>query len=66
MPIWPWRKPRPAQRDLPLMDMLQHIVVPLFALDAQGRVAVWNAACAALTGLSAAEVLGTKEHWRGF
>jgi len=61
-----WNRRAQVVAPLPLMDMLQHIVVPMFALDAQGHVAVWNEACAVLTGLSATEVLGTKDHWRGF
>jgi diguanylate cyclase (GGDEF)-like protein len=27
---------------------------------------IWNRACERLTGVKASEVLGTKEHWRGF
>ena len=42
------------------------MAIAAFLLDRDGRVAAWNRACAALTGLSAAEVLGTREHWRGF
>lgn len=32
----------------------------------RGRVIVWNRACETLTGLKAAEVLRTRDHWRGF
>ena len=46
--------------------LMEHLVVPTFVLDASGRVMIWNRACERLTGISAAEVLGTKEHWRGF
>ena len=40
--------------------------VPTFVLDAECRVIIWNKACERLTGIEAAEVLGTQEHWRGF
>ena len=46
--------------------MLDQHVAPTFVLDTDGKVVFWNRACAALTGLSADAVIGTKEHWRGF
>ena len=46
--------------------MLQHLVVATFVLDAAGRVVVWNRACERLTGVSAASVVGTRNHWTGF
>ncbi len=42
------------------------LAVPAFILDAEGKVAAWNAACAALTGVQAQAVMGKREHWRGF
>src|SRR4051794_20973385 len=46
--------------------LMEHLVVPTFVLDAQGHVLIWNRACERLTGVAAAEVLGTREHWRAF
>jgi diguanylate cyclase (GGDEF)-like protein/PAS domain S-box-containing protein len=46
-----------------LMEML---AIPVFVLDASCRVMIWNRACERLTGVPAAEVLGTREHWRSF
>ncbi|MCB8837287.1 diguanylate cyclase [Aurantimonas sp. VKM B-3413] len=46
--------------------MMEHLVVPTFVLGGDGRVLVWNRACERLTGLAASQVIGTKEHWRGF
>lgn len=46
--------------------LMEHLVVPTFVLDAECRVIIWNKACERLTGIEAAEVLGTQEHWRGF
>jgi diguanylate cyclase (GGDEF)-like protein/PAS domain S-box-containing protein len=46
--------------------LMQHLVVPTFVLDAERRVTIWNHACERLTGIPAAEMLGTGDHWRGF
>jgi diguanylate cyclase (GGDEF)-like protein/PAS domain S-box-containing protein len=46
--------------------LLHHHTTPTFALDRRGRVIVWNRACETLTGLKASDVLGTRDHWRGF
>lgn len=46
--------------------LMTHLVVPTFVLDAGGQVIIWNRACERLTGVMAAEVLGTSEHWRAF
>ncbi len=40
--------------------------VAAFILDRGGRVVAWNDACASLTGLAAADVIGTRDHWKGF
>lgn len=48
------------------VNLMQFLVVPTFVLDTQGKVLIWNKACERLTGIPAAEVLGTHEHWRGF
>ncbi|MDV7339563.1 diguanylate cyclase [Terasakiella sp. A23] len=46
--------------------LMQHLVVPTFVLDPEGRVMIWNNACERLTNVSAKEVLGTKDHWKAF
>ena len=48
------------------VNLMEHLVVPTFVIDAECRVMIWNHACERLTGLSAAEVVGTSNHWRGF
>jgi methyl-accepting chemotaxis protein len=55
----------PALRDSAL-QFIEHMVLPMFVLDKDGQVVIWNKACEALTGIAAAKVIGTKEHWRGF
>lgn len=55
-----------GRQALPFQAVLQNIHVPTFVLNVDGKVVFWNDACAQLTGLSAQEVLGTNEHWRGF
>jgi diguanylate cyclase (GGDEF)-like protein/PAS domain S-box-containing protein len=46
-----------------LMEML---AIPVFVLDTSARVIIWNRACERLTGVMAAEVIGTRDHWRSF
>ncbi|CAA7617683.1 diguanylate cyclase [Magnetospirillum sp. SS-4] len=46
--------------------LMEHLVVPTFVLDSERRVIIWNKACERLTGVAAAEVLGTVDHWRAF
>lgn len=48
------------------VNLMEHLVVPTFVIDAQCRVMIWNHACERLTGLPASEMLGKSEHWRGF
>jgi diguanylate cyclase (GGDEF)-like protein len=46
--------------------LMEFLVVPAFVLDATGKVMIWNKACERLTATPAAEVLGTRDHWRAF
>jgi diguanylate cyclase (GGDEF)-like protein len=46
--------------------LMEHLVVPTFVIDPDCRVLIWNRACERLTGVKAGEVIGTREHWRGF
>lgn len=46
-----------------LMEML---AIPVFVLDTDASVTIWNRACERLTGFTADEVIGTREHWRCF
>ena len=48
------------------LRFLAQMASPFFALDRAGEVVAWNAACARLTGVSASEVMGTRNHWRAF
>ncbi|HEY0491003.1 MAG TPA: diguanylate cyclase [Telluria sp.] len=46
--------------------LLEMLAVPAFVLDTGHRVMLWNRACERLTGVSANEVIGTRDHWRSF
>jgi diguanylate cyclase (GGDEF)-like protein len=46
--------------------LMEQLVVPTFVIDAECRIIIWNRACERLTGIPASEVVGTREHWRGF
>jgi PAS domain S-box-containing protein len=47
-------------------NLLQHMPVATFVLNARHQVVIWNKACEQLTGLKADEMIGTDQHWRGF
>jgi len=46
-----------------LMEML---AIPVFVLDSNAHVLIWNRACERLTGVPAEEIIGTDNHWRSF
>ncbi|SBT09074.1 PAS:GGDEF protein [Candidatus Accumulibacter aalborgensis] len=48
------------------VSLMQHLVVPTFVLDPSGQVIIWNHACERLTGVPAADVVGTTNHWQAF
>lgn len=48
------------------ITLMEHMVVPTFVLDANRRVIVWNRACERLTDVLAADVIGTRDHWKAF
>ncbi|NTV10831.1 MAG: sensor domain-containing diguanylate cyclase [Zoogloea sp.] len=48
------------------VNLMQHLVIPTFVLGTDGKVIIWNKACERLTGVLAAEVLGSDQHWRAF
>lgn len=53
-----------------MQQLLSQIVdgdpVPTLVINAEHRVTHWNKACAVVTGLPAAAVLGTTRHWSAF
>jgi PAS domain S-box-containing protein len=49
-----------------LNNLLQGSAIATFVLDPQHQVLLWNQACETLTGVKAAEVIGTSLHWRAF
>jgi len=57
---------RHAQDKAFAVNLMQHLVVPTFVLDHECKVIVWNRACERLTGVAAADVMGTANHWQAF
>ncbi len=47
-------------------SLLQHLAVATFVIDANHKIIFWNKACENITGLKAEEVIGTRNHWKGF
>ncbi len=50
----------------PSFSILNALSLPAFVIDTQHRIVLWNASCELLTGVPAAEVVGTRDSWRGF
>ncbi len=48
------------------ITLMEHLVVPTFVLDSEHRVLIWNRACERLTHVPAAELVGTRDHWKAF
>jgi PAS domain-containing protein len=56
-----------AQEQIEIYEsLIQHCAVAIFAIDTSHHVIHWNRACEELTGVTADEILGTKDHWRAF
>lgn len=49
-----------------LRDVVQGITIPLFVIDKEHYITLWNKACEKLTGFSAGEMVGTKDQWIPF
>ncbi len=56
----------PPRLQIPFDELVHQLVVPTFVIGAAGQVLVWNRACELLTGMPAAEVVGTRDHWRAY
>ncbi|HJV34889.1 PAS domain S-box protein, partial [Geomonas sp.] len=48
------------------LSLLQHSSLPTFVLGADHRILHWNRACERITGVTAAELVGTAGHGRAF
>lgn len=66
----PPKPPRNRQGRCEEGGRLERIVdgssVPTFVIDSRHRVTHWNRACTRLTGIPAAKIVGTGEHWQAF
>ncbi len=49
-----------------LAQVVEGNPVATLVIDARHRVTHWNRACAILTGMAAADVIGTSDQWRAF
>ena len=47
-------------------NLMQNSAVATFVLDPEHKVVLWNKACEELTGVPAARMIGTDDHWRPF
>lgn len=49
-----------------LLHILEGITIPTFVINKQHITTHWNQACANITGVPAAEIVGTRQQWRAF
>uniref|UniRef100_C6DZA9 histidine kinase n=1 Tax=Geobacter sp. (strain M21) TaxID=443144 RepID=C6DZA9_GEOSM len=47
-------------------NLLESTSTPLFVIDQDHKVIVWNKALSELTGIPSSDVIGTNRHWRAF
>lgn len=47
-------------------NLVNNAVVPIFVIDADHRIIIWNRACEELTGMKAADMVGTHRQWEPF
>lgn len=47
-------------------SLIQNSTIPTFVLDSQHNIIIWNIALEKLSGMKAANLLGTKNHWQAF
>ncbi|HET6421108.1 MAG TPA: ATP-binding protein [Geobacteraceae bacterium] len=48
------------------VNLIQNISAPIFVLDANHRIIIWNKACEELTGFKASEMIGDNRQWQPF
>jgi len=57
----------PPGKDLAFAhQLMEMLAIPVFVLDSNAHVLIWNRACERLTGVPAEEIIGTDNHWRSF
>lgn len=47
-------------------NLLQNSAAPTFVLDSNHKVVFWNRACEVMTGIKAADIIGTNDQWKPF
>ncbi|MBU3982753.1 MAG: PAS domain S-box protein, partial [Proteobacteria bacterium] len=46
--------------------ILRYSAVPIFVLNKNHEVTIWNKACETMTGIPAEKIVGTSDHWQAF
>ena len=59
-------RPESEGNGIALSQLVEGNPVATIVIDARHRVTHWNRACAVLTGVPAAEMIGRSEQWRAF
>lgn len=56
----------PGESERRLYPIIDRMDIPTFVIDTNHVVIDWNRACEQLTGISAAEIVGTRDTWKAF
>jgi two-component system, NtrC family, sensor kinase len=55
-----------AEQKTFFQQMIANAAVPIFVLDTNHNVIIWNKACEGLTQIPAEKIIGTNDHWKAF
>jgi PAS domain S-box-containing protein len=47
-------------------NLIDNLAVPVFVIDRDGMVMLWNKACELMTGIRSSDMIGTDYHWKAF
>ncbi len=47
-------------------SLVRNAAIPIFVLDREHKVQIWNKACEKLTGVARADIIGKDEQWKAF
>ena len=55
-----------VKSSLELSEIMNKVELPAFAIDNNHMVTHWNSKCEEFTGIPAADIIGTRNHWQPF
>ncbi|TFG91526.1 MAG: PAS domain S-box protein, partial [Syntrophobacterales bacterium] len=58
--------PLPHEEEQMLREAFENSPIPAFVIDRDHRIICWNRALEMMSGITASEVIGAKDHWKVF